>query len=306
MPLGRDPASARPSRDDEQPDEALGLRRARAASLVMLGLPGSAYLYQGEELGLPEHTTLDDDLRQDPTWSRSAHTERGRDGCRVPLPWAKDEAGFGFSPTGATWLPQPASWAAYALDAQQGVAGSTYETYRNALRLRGELELGTGSLAWADAMAKVDAESALACSTVAPSGRATGSLPRLASTSTPRLTNASSDSASTLAMASAQASDPVPSSSSPRSRRALRYVSYVEPATPCCASSAYAAHEAGCGSHVAPVGEKPNPASSFAHGSGTRQPSRPRSVCAERDHVGSWRKSSSSVVCSGRPSSSPW
>src|SRR5665647_800119 len=154
MPLGRDPASARPSRDDEQPDEALGLRRARAASLVMLGLPGSAYLYQGEELGLPEHTTLDDDLRQDPTWSRSAHTERGRDGCRVPLPWAKDEAG--------------------------------------------------------------------------------------------------------------------------------------------------------CGSHVAPVGEKPNPASSFAHGSGTRQPSRPRSVCPERDHVGSWRKSSSSVVCSGRPSSSPW
>src|SRR5665647_877185 len=162
MPLGRDPASARPSRDDEQPDEALGLRRARAASLVMLGLPGSAYLYQGEELGLPEHTTLDDDLRQDPTWSRSAHTERGRDGCRVPLPWAKDEAGFGFSPTGATWLPQPASWAAYALDAQQGVAGSTYETYRNALRLRGELELGTGSLAWVDGLLQVDRESVLA------------------------------------------------------------------------------------------------------------------------------------------------
>src|SRR5665647_138869 len=163
--LGLVEAGARPNgigRDDEQPNEALGLRRARAASLVMLGLPGSAYLYQGEELGLPEHTTLDDDLRQDPTWSRSGHTERGRDGCRVPLPWAKDEAGFGFSPTGATWLPQPASWAAYALDAQQGVAGSTYETYRNALRLRGELELGTGSLAWADAMAKVDAESVLA------------------------------------------------------------------------------------------------------------------------------------------------
>jgi len=167
--LGLAEAGSRPNgivrgigRDDEQPDEALGLRRARAASLLMLGLPGSAYLYQGEELGLPEHTALDDDLRQDPTWWRSGHTERGRDGCRVPLPWAKDEAGFGFSPTGATWLPQPASWAAYALDAQQGVSGSTYETYRNALRLRGKLELGTGSLAWADGMAKVDAESVLA------------------------------------------------------------------------------------------------------------------------------------------------
>jgi len=163
--LGLTEANARPNgigRDDEQPDEALGLRRARAASLIMLGLPGSAYLYQGEELGLPEHTALDDDLRQDPAWWRSGHAERGRDGCRVPLPWAKDEDGFGFSPTGATWLPQPASWAAYALDAQQGVAGSTYETYRTALRLREELELGTGSLAWVDGLPQVDAESVLA------------------------------------------------------------------------------------------------------------------------------------------------
>ncbi|MDM8084153.1 glycoside hydrolase family 13 protein [Cellulomonas cellasea] len=135
---------------DEQPDEELGLRRARAASLMMLGLPGSAYLYQGEELGLPEHTALDDDLRQDPAWWRSGHTERGRDGCRVPLPWASDAPGFGFSPTGATWLPQPAQWAAYALDAQKGVPGSTYEMYREALRVRREFHLGTGSLAWVE------------------------------------------------------------------------------------------------------------------------------------------------------------
>ena len=73
---------------DEQPDEALGLRRARCASLLMLGLPGSAYLYQGEELGLPDHTSLDDDLRQDPAFFRTGGAERGRDGCRVPLPWA--------------------------------------------------------------------------------------------------------------------------------------------------------------------------------------------------------------------------
>ena len=163
--LGLAQANARPNgigHDDEQPDEALGLRRARAASLIMLALPGSAYLYQGEELGLPEHTALDDDLRQDPAWWRSGHNERGRDGCRVPLPWAKDEPGFGFSATGATWLPQPASWAAYALDAQRGVAGSTYETYRTALALRAKLGLGTGSLAWAHRLPGIDAKHVLA------------------------------------------------------------------------------------------------------------------------------------------------
>ena len=137
---------------DEQPDELVGLRRGRAATLLMLGLPGSAYLYQGEELGLPEHTALDDDLRQDPAWFRSGHAERGRDGCRVPLPWSPQAPGLGFSPTGRTWLPQPASWAAYAVDAQVGVSGSTLEMYRTALRLRRELDLGTGSLAWVDAL----------------------------------------------------------------------------------------------------------------------------------------------------------
>nr|WP_246056643.1 glycoside hydrolase family 13 protein [Cellulomonas cellasea] len=152
--LGLSTPGARPNGigvGDEQPDEELGLRRARAASLLMLGLPGSAYLYQGEELGLPEHTSLDDDLRQDPAWWRSGHTERGRDGCRVPLPWSADAPGLGFSPTGATWLPQPASWSRFALDAQQGVEGSTYETYRAALRVRRENDLGSGSLAWVDA-----------------------------------------------------------------------------------------------------------------------------------------------------------
>ncbi|MGV8965319.1 MAG: glycoside hydrolase family 13 protein [Cellulomonas sp.] len=150
--LGLATANARPNgigHGDEQPDEALGLHRARAATLIMLALPGSAYLYQGEELGLPEHTALDDDLRQDPAWWRSGHAERGRDGCRVPLPWAAAEPGFGFSPTGATWLPQPAAWSAYALDAQRDAAGSTYEMYRAALRLRRDLGLGAGSLAWA-------------------------------------------------------------------------------------------------------------------------------------------------------------
>jgi alpha-glucosidase len=144
--------TARPNgigRADEQPDETLGLRRARAASLLMLALPGSAYLYQGEELGLPDHTELDDDYRQDPAFFRTGGAERGRDGCRVPLPWSAAEPGFGFSPSGVTWLPQPGSYAAYAADAQRGVPGSTLETYRGALATRRAEGLGTGGLEWA-------------------------------------------------------------------------------------------------------------------------------------------------------------
>ena len=137
--------------DDPQPDPALGLRRARAATLLMLGLPGSAYLYQGEELGLPEHTTLPDDVRQDPAWFRSGHATRGRDGCRVPIPWEADAPSYGFGPGDASWLPQPPLWAEYALDRQRGVAGSTYEMYRTALRLRRDHALGTGTAAWLDA-----------------------------------------------------------------------------------------------------------------------------------------------------------
>ncbi|MEH0970992.1 glycoside hydrolase family 13 protein [Micromonospora sp. CPCC 205546] len=133
---------------DPQPDAALGLRRARAATLLMLALPGSAYLYQGEELGLPEHTTMPDEARQDPTWKRSGHTERGRDGCRVPIPWEADAPSYGFGPTDASWLPQPSLWAEYALDRQRDTPGSTYELYRTALRLRREHGLGEGTLRW--------------------------------------------------------------------------------------------------------------------------------------------------------------
>lgn len=135
---------------DEQPDPVLGLRRARAATVLMLGLPGSAYLYQGEELGLPEHTALDDDLRQDPTWVRSGQIHRGRDGCRVPIPWEAAAAGLGFSPTGRTWLPQPASFEDLARDRQVGIPGSTLETYRSALSIRRRHRLGLGELRWLD------------------------------------------------------------------------------------------------------------------------------------------------------------
>jgi alpha-glucosidase len=125
-----------------------GLRRARAATALMLALPGSSYLYQGEELGLPEVIDLPDDARQDPTWFRTNGERYGRDGCRVPLPWEGSAPSYGFGPTDASWLPQPAQWAELARDRQRGVEGSTLELYRAALGLRREHDLGSGALEW--------------------------------------------------------------------------------------------------------------------------------------------------------------
>ena len=136
---------------DEQPDNEIGLRRARAATLMMLALPGSAYIYQGEELGLPEHTTLPDELRQDPTWVRSEYERVGRDGCRIPIPWRADAPGLGFSPNGETWLPQPDSYRALAVDQQVDAVGSTWTMYRDALALRKKFALGKGEREWVEA-----------------------------------------------------------------------------------------------------------------------------------------------------------
>ena len=136
--------------DFPQPDEAKGLRRARAASAFMLGLPGGAYIYQGEELGLPEHTTLGGAYRQDPTYARTQGKRVGRDGCRVPLPWvSKANESNGFSSTGESWLPQPSSYARYARDLQDGVAGSTLEVYKRVLKVRKQFNLGAGNFKWA-------------------------------------------------------------------------------------------------------------------------------------------------------------
>ncbi|WP_177891165.1 glycoside hydrolase family 13 protein [Vallicoccus soli] len=129
---------------------AQGLRRARAAALLMLALPGGAYVYQGEELGLPEVTDLPEEVLQDPVWERSGRTERGRDGCRVPVPWTRDGASYGFGP-GGSWLPQPAAWSGLSVEAQQGDPSSVLALYRSALRLRREeVSLGDGTLRWLD------------------------------------------------------------------------------------------------------------------------------------------------------------
>jgi alpha-glucosidase len=125
-------------------DRELGLRRARAATLLMLALPGSAYVYQGEELGLPDVVDLPDEVRQDPAYFRGAGQDGFRDGCRVPIPWTREGTSYGFG-DGGSWLPQPAGWGELSVQAQDGVAGSTLELYRSALRLRrSEPDLGAG------------------------------------------------------------------------------------------------------------------------------------------------------------------
>ncbi|GAA2788540.1 glycoside hydrolase family 13 protein [Nonomuraea dietziae] len=121
-------------------DPGTGLARAKAALLVMLALPGSAYLYQGEELGLPEVKDIPPEARQDPIFFQSKGTLPGRDGCRVPLPWSGDAAPFGFSPEGVDpWLPQPGTFAALTAEAQSGDSDSTLEFYRRALACRRDL-----------------------------------------------------------------------------------------------------------------------------------------------------------------------
>ncbi|MFD8071213.1 glycoside hydrolase family 13 protein [Streptomyces sp. NPDC059718] len=128
-----------------------GLRRARAAALLMLALPGSVYVYQGEELGLPEVTDLPDEVRQDPSFFRDNGQDGLRDGCRVPIPWTADGPSHGFGPAGS-WLPQPAGWGGLSVQAQTGDPDSTLELYRSALRLRRELPgLGDGPMRWLDA-----------------------------------------------------------------------------------------------------------------------------------------------------------
>ncbi|WP_406247219.1 glycoside hydrolase family 13 protein [Microbacterium sp. M] len=133
-----------------KPDTAIGLARGRAATTLMLSLPGSSYLYQGEELGLPEAMEIPDEFRQDPTWFRTEGKRYGRDGCRVPLPWEAGAPAFGFNDTGASWLPQPAEWAAYARSTEENDPTSTLALYKQLLRLRREHDLGSGTLVWED------------------------------------------------------------------------------------------------------------------------------------------------------------
>ena len=136
--------------DRELFDPGLGLRRAKAAALLMLGLPGSAYIYQGEELGLPEVHDLPLEFLDDPTYTRSEQTMKGRDGCRVPIPWTAEGGSFGFG-TDGSWLPQPADWGGLSVESQEGVPDSMLELYRTAIRLRDQHLAGSESFEWVEA-----------------------------------------------------------------------------------------------------------------------------------------------------------
>ncbi|GAA2971615.1 glycoside hydrolase family 13 protein [Streptomyces enissocaesilis] len=153
VPASLDPHVAL-TRPRGEVDVALGERRARAAVMTLLALPGSCYLYQGEELGLPEVLDLDDAARQDPNWIRTNGVDAGRDGCRVPLPWTQESATFGFSPpdAAAPWLPQPEWFAKYAVSELWSDVDSILALHRRALRIRrSEPGLAGDAFRWLDA-----------------------------------------------------------------------------------------------------------------------------------------------------------
>ena len=142
-------------------DLDLGVRRARAAAMLTFSLPGDVYIYQGDELGLAEVEDIPESMLQDPVWKRSGHTDRGRDGCRVPMPWSGAEPPFGFAPDGtAPWLPQPLAWKSLTVEAESNEPASTLSLYRAALALRrsmlisraeGAADSWTDEIEWLDA-----------------------------------------------------------------------------------------------------------------------------------------------------------
>jgi len=117
-------------------------RRARAAALLLFSLPGVSFIYEGQELGL-EEVDVPDDARQDPIFHRTGGARKGRDGCRVPLPWTAEPPTFGFT-DGRPWLPMPDGWASDSVEAQERDPGSTLSLFRSALRLRPR----GGQLSW--------------------------------------------------------------------------------------------------------------------------------------------------------------
>ncbi len=134
-------------------DGPIGLARARAMALVMLALPGAIFLYNGEELGLP-NVDLPDEALRDPVWERSGRTRRGRDAGRVPMPWAGDSSPFDFSTNPDTWLPLPSEWATLTVERQLDDPDSTLSFFRRAIELRRDrVEFGARSIEWLDSPA---------------------------------------------------------------------------------------------------------------------------------------------------------
>jgi alpha-glucosidase len=127
--------------------------------MLLLALPGTAYIYQGQELGLEEVREIAPEQRQDPIFKNSGGTVPGRDGCRVPLPWTKSGKSFGFGPEDGAdaWLPMPAHWTDISAEAQQSDPDSMWNLTRTALLLRRQLPLlGSGDMRWRDDLVESD------------------------------------------------------------------------------------------------------------------------------------------------------
>jgi alpha-glucosidase len=140
-------------------DEELGQKRSRALAVLLLALPGATYIYNGQELGLPNVNDLPDDVLQDPIFFRTQGENRGRDGCRIPMPWKGEIAPYGFSSNASTWLPMPDNWSKFTVEAQQHNDSSSLRLYQHLIALRKEhsaLRVGRVSvLGWADDVLKV-------------------------------------------------------------------------------------------------------------------------------------------------------
>lgn len=145
LPTGIDPSIWLLDGPHDALDAATGVRRARAAALLTLALPGSTYVYMGDELGLPEVWDLSIEVLEDPVWEQSGQTRKGRDGCRVPIPWESDGPSYGFG-SGPAWLPQPAEYSELAAAAQESDPRSMLALYRQAIEVRRALPVDDGSV----------------------------------------------------------------------------------------------------------------------------------------------------------------
>jgi alpha-glucosidase len=132
--------------DSERVASRIGADAARAMALFILGLPGSAYVYNGQELGLPSGEMADSD-RQDPIFFRTNGKQKGRDGARVPMPWSGTSSPFGFT-TGKPWLPLQESWREFTVEHEEKDVDSSLNLYRQALKLRKEIFVGSGEITW--------------------------------------------------------------------------------------------------------------------------------------------------------------
>jgi alpha-glucosidase len=144
--VGAYPTWAISNHDSPRVASRLGAEEARAVALFLFGLPGSCYVYNGQELGLPDAELADSD-RQDPVFIRTNGEAKGRDGARVPMPWSGQETPFGFS-VGKPWLPLPITWKDLTVESQTNDEESSLSLYKSALSQRGKLFVGATDFTW--------------------------------------------------------------------------------------------------------------------------------------------------------------